>query len=412
MVVSRKKFEVECRARVGQLRTALVELYESIGANPQKPQDVARTLRINTTLAWHVARLLQAADELAAVSHVPGTASLEKVILASQKQGAPTIAVNKARAAVRDFDAMIRDHAGDRPTLDLIVDGAGPANNGALELSRKLMFRGSSGLYGVQARTKVVTNFLAPTPGNSQRLDVVHVGGYIDFRHLRPGVRWPIFMMRAWGTSNVRGGELPVEPVEPSDQAVAGFPVISSFVRGNMPKIIPVVAPEGRHFILEAGPVGNEGAFDCFWGDILRGAVHRYLTAEDQTGEFSTAITAPSENLVMDILVDQDLEFALNPQLLVFGHNFAQGRPTGSADDPSLLPIQNPAGPLPGSPPLVNTPLVPNYARLVSQVYERMNWNPRRFRGVRLTLAYPPLGSSVVLRFQLPPRKTRDGGTT
>jgi hypothetical protein len=31
-----------------------------------------------------------------------------------------------------------------------------------------------------------------------------------------------------------------------------------------------------------------------------------------------------------------------------------------------------------------------------------MNWDPKRFRGVRLTLDYPPLGSNVILRFPLP----------
>jgi len=294
---------------------------------------------------------------------------------------------------------MIRDHAGDRPTLDLIIDGAGSASNSRLELSRKLAFRGNSGLYGVQARTKVNTYFLAPTPGKPERLDVVNISGYVDFRRLRPGVRWPIFMMRAWGTSK----DSSIEPIEPSEEAAEGFPVMHSFARGNLPKLERVVTGEGRNFDLQAGPVGNEGAFDCFWGDILRGAVDRYSKAgENETGEFGANITAPAETLVMDIIVDQELEFALNPELFVFGHIFTRGLPTGGKDDPSLLPIQQPLRQLTGSPPLVNTPLVPNYARLVSRVYERMNWDPKQFRGVRLTLEYPPLGSNVILRFKLP----------
>ena len=64
-------FEAECNARVGQLKTAFIELYDNIGADPQKPQEVARTLHVNKTLAWNVARLLSAADALAAIAHVP-----------------------------------------------------------------------------------------------------------------------------------------------------------------------------------------------------------------------------------------------------------------------------------------------------------------------------------------------------
>ena len=56
------EFETACRAHVGQLRKAFIELYDSIGADPGSPQDVARKLRVNKTLAWNVARLLQGAD--------------------------------------------------------------------------------------------------------------------------------------------------------------------------------------------------------------------------------------------------------------------------------------------------------------------------------------------------------------
>lgn len=397
-------FELACITQVGQLRGAFIELYDSIGADPASPQDVARKLRVNKTLAWNVARLLQSADELAAVAHVPGASSLEKVIGATAKHGADPNVVAKARAAVRDFDSMIRAHAGDRPTLDLIIDGTGSAENGRLELSRKLAFRGNSGLYGVQARTRVVSNFLAPNQDDPSRLDIVFISGYIDFRRLRPGVRWPIFRSRHWGTSaDVTKQEPAVEAVEPSDDATEGFPVMPSFLRGNVPKIQRVVTVEGRDFVLDAGPVGNEGAFDCFWGEVMRQVVPRYAESEDDsTGEFGATIAVPTERLIMDVIVDEDVEFALKPELLVFGHIFAHGRPTGRRDDPSLLPIQEPIRPLTGGPPLVNTPSVPNYAKLVSRVYERMNWDPKRFRGVRLTLDFPPLGSNVLLRFPLP----------
>src|SRR4051794_13295627 len=110
-------FETECRERVGQLRSALIELYDSVGADPACPQDVARNFRVNKTLAWNVARLLQASDALAAVNHVPGVSSLEKVIQATARKGADPQIVERARKAVRDFKQMIKAHAGDRPTL-------------------------------------------------------------------------------------------------------------------------------------------------------------------------------------------------------------------------------------------------------------------------------------------------------
>ncbi|MGH7176558.1 MAG: hypothetical protein ACREJC_04175, partial [Tepidisphaeraceae bacterium] len=247
------EFENECRARVDQLRTAFVELYESVGADPSSPQDVSRKLRVNKTLAWNVARLMQSADALSAVGHVPGTSSLEKVIQATARHGAGADAVGKARQAVRDFGQMIEDHAGDRPTLDLMMDSTGTAANSRLELSRKLAFRGNSGLYGVQARTRIVCNFLAPNADDPTKLDMASVNGYVGFRRLRPNVRWPMFVIRAWSDGNDALVGPGWEPIEPSDESAKGFPVMRSFHRGNAPEIYSVRKEGGWDFILGEG---------------------------------------------------------------------------------------------------------------------------------------------------------------
>ena len=77
------EFEQECRARVDQLRTAFVELYDSIGADPGSPQDVSP----------HIAGQQDAGLERGAVASGrrltrrsctrAGHSSLEKVIQAS-----------------------------------------------------------------------------------------------------------------------------------------------------------------------------------------------------------------------------------------------------------------------------------------------------------------------------------------
>jgi len=399
------EFETQCRARVGQLRTAFIELYDSIGADPSSPQEVARKLRVNKTLAWNVARLLQAADELAAVNHVPGSSSLEKVIQASAKHGADASKVAKARDAVRDFHSMIQEHAGDRSTLDLIIDGAGTSQSNRLELSRKLAFRGNSGLYGVQARTRVTCSFLAPNPDDPLRVDIASVSGYSGFRRLRPAVRWPIFVRRLW--SDLQEEDQLTEdgwqPIEDSESLARGFPVMNGSVPGTLPRIDCVDTTDGRNFVLGEGPVGNEGAFDCFWGEFMRSAVTACMERPTDVGEFGAAITAPVEHLIMDIIAHKSLTFALKPEMLVFGRIVASGQPSGDRDDPSLLPIHQSTVDLPGSPPAINTPLVPRYSEYVRKVYERLGWDPTAFRGVRLHMEYPPLGSNVILRFPLPP---------
>ncbi len=397
------EFECECRTQVGKLRTAFIELYDSVGADPRSPQDVARKLKVNKTLAWNVARLLQAADELAAIAHVPGSSSLEKVIQATAKHGADPIMVTNARAAVKDFSHMIESHAGDRSTLDLIIDGSGTTQSNKLELSRKLAFRGNSGLYGVQAKTRVLTYFLAPNAEDPTKVDMAMISGYVGFRRLRAGVRWPLFMIRAWSASEDPLVNQRWEPLEPSADAERGFPGLKSPVgNGTRPPIETVTTTEGRDFILGDSPVGNDGAFDCYYGEFMRKAANRYASKGDDIGEFGASITSPTEQLVMDVIVDKDLDFALRPELLVFGRIMSHGQPTGTNNDPCLLPIHENTVELPGSPPLVTTPMVPGYAKLITLAYDRLGWNPKEFRGIRLVMDYPPLGANVILRFPLP----------
>jgi hypothetical protein len=212
-------------------------------------------------------------------------------------------------------------------------------------------------------------------------------------------------MVRGWSERDDAVARPTWEPLEPSEDGDGDRShLIRSSARGTIPRISPVSTPEGTDYILGAGPVGNEGAFDCFWGEMLRGAADRYREREGDIGEFGASITAPAEALVFDIFAHRDLDFALKPEVLVFGRIFPHGRPTGGPDDPSLLPIRLSTTELPGSPPLVSTTLVPQYTPMIKRVYERLGWSPDEFQGTRLIMKYPPLGANVILRFPLPPQ--------
>ena len=407
MSATLSEFDAECAAKVFQLRAALLELYLNVGMNPEKPQDVSRSLRLNKTLTWTVARLMAAADHLSAVSHVPGKASLERVIAATARRGADPELVARAREAVAEFRRMIESHAGDRPTLDLIVDAATSTKRRGdkLELSRKLAFRGNSGLYGVQARTRLKLAMLAPAHDHPDELDMVDVNGYVDFRRIRPDVRWPLFAVRSWADAAPRLDQpdqwQPIEaPKDPADTSR----IIHAATRGSAPKVEPVRTPDGIDFVLDRGPIGNEGAFDCYIGEYLRRAVPRYRQRDSDIGEFGAAIAAPAEHLVFDLVVHKDLAELLNASVLVFGRIVPNGLQTGGSDDPSLIPIQQHLTPLPGSPILMATSLIPNYQQLYSKVLKSLGWVATDFVGTRLTMKYPPLGSNVIVRFPLPAR--------
>ena len=382
-------FEQDCRTAVDGLRAAFVELYDSVDADPLNPQDVARRFGLNKTFTWNVSRLIAAPDGLSAMSHVPGKAAIEKMLKATAGDGASEIAVARVRDASDAFEQ---------------IDGLDTPTTDGLERSRKLAFRGNSGLYGVQARTRLSTSFLAPNAEDPDRLDMAMISGYTGFRRLRSSARWPIFNPRSWTT----GEEEPAaptprwEPIEPENKGPEGLALMTQFNRGSLPDMEVVESSVGIDVMLKPGPIGNPGAFDCYRGDYMRSAFSRYGTVPNDVGELGATITTPAEFLLVDLMVHESLTFAMQPEVAVFGRLYPDGSGPTDADLYFRLPIRQRVSELPSRPPAVATSLVPRYAEMVRNVYDRLGWDGREFRAMRLQMTYPPFGSTVLLRFPLP----------
>lgn len=392
--------EQECDQAIGQLRAALIDLYDSVGADPASPQDVARRFKLNKTLTWNIARLLQSSDGLAAVPHVPGAASFEKIIKATEADGASASAVARVREAAAAFENVVSVHVGDRATLDLVIDGLGPNGGAGLEQSRKRAYTGNSGIYGIQAKTKLMTCFLAPNADEPEQLDMAMVRGHLGLRRLRPSICFPIFRMRQWSQAGQAVGTQRWEPIEEGESSR----MMRSFNKGDVPEIRAEETEGGTDYVIQPGPIGNRGAFDCFYGDMIRAGASRYRTDDDVTGEFGATITVPAEHLVFDLIFHKDLEFISSTTARVYAYSFLHGNREGDWDESSRLPINQPPGSLAGTPPAVATPLVPRYAEMVQQVIGRLGAPASAYRGLRFELKYPPLGSTAVLRFDLPDR--------
>jgi len=390
--------EQECGEAVGRLRAALIGLYDNVGADPANPQDVARTFRINKTLTWNMAKLMQAGDGLAAVPHVPGNSSIERFLKATETRGANKKVVDAVRDATREFERVISVHVGDRATLDLVIDGMTSGDGAGLEQSRKRAYLGNSGIYGVQARANLMCCFLAPNESDPSQLDMVMLRGLLGVRRLRPTVRLPIFRTRQWSEAGQAIASEQWQPIEEN----TNNPFLSRFNSGDVPEIEAVHAPGGTDYLIQPGPIGNRGAFDCFFGDMIRAGASRYRDEVDATGEFGVTVTAPTECVLFDIIAHKDLPFSLDAETFVYAHLYTGGQMDGQWDEASLLPIHQRANSLPGSPPAVATKQVPNYSEIHRYIYKRLGWNPSDFRGIRLEMKYPPLGSTIIQRFTLP----------
>jgi len=398
-------FETHCRETLDGLRASLIRLYSAAGLDPDSPQDVARRFKLNKTLTWKLSKVIGATDNLAAVSHVPGAGAMHIFLKSIADSGASVEAIDGVRDAATRFDKMVELHVGDRPTLELVLDGMAPGATDRLEVSRKLAFRGNSGIWGVQAHTRLALNVLVPNKDNPNTLDMATVRGYSGFRRLRPSVRWPLFQVREWSTGDDAMMTQPNwESIENNgDPSVAN--IMGSFSSRRLPEIRAERTDEGTDFVLMPGPVGNFGAIDCYQGEMMRSAVSRYRTDDDPIGEFGAAISVPLETLVMDLVVHEDLAFALDARVLVLGQVSRQNQPTGDESSATALPIVDEVRAISGRPPALATPRIERYPEMLEMICERLGCESTRMRAVRLEMKYPPLGSTVLLRFELPEGK-------
>lgn len=394
-------FVDDLRDSVLGLRSALVGLYRCVGADPSKPQSVARHFGLNKNLTWKIARILECEDAVEAAPLIPGSEGLGILLdgLGSSQVDAAA-ALERVRDAAARFEAMVARHAGDRPTLELLLDGLG--SSASLGHSRKLAYRGNSGVWGIQARARVTANIVAPSREDPNRLDLALVAGFLGLRRLRDIAPWPLFRFSRYGDDSsdmhapnkARSIESPSSPDAPRW-------IMTSWCDPPQPPLTTVLGDRDVTHLLGPGPVGRTGECTCFCGFHEPGAVPRYATTPDEWGESATNVTLPIETLLIDLFVHRDLVEAMRPEACVFGRPAGDALPGGAARDAQRLPISEVPVSLGEGPPRVATPLMPDYERLIDEVFPRIGRDLRDFAAFRFAIAHPPMPSLAVVRYRL-----------
>jgi len=390
----------ELTASVLELRAALHDVLAALQVDPARPQTLSRQLAIDKSLAWKISRLITSDQPGLAVQHLPGTAAIEIFLKAIAKRRVANDTFKRAADAFAALERVVYRHLGDRNTLELVMDGMPGRATDRLVVSRKLAFRGNSGIWGVQAKTRVNTAILAPSADAPDMLDMAAIGGWVDFRRLRAESRWALFRRRTYsgGESSRAEKHIPIDPGEPPD----GPMLMRAFCSPSLPPI-EAVHDESGELVYELGPssVGNAGAFTCFFGSMLPKIGSRWADEQNDRGEFGAVISAPVEALQFDLLVHRACEFATRTRADVYG--VLAPAPTGRHNR-DLLPLDVPPTNLGRFPPVVDSPRVPQYGEIVDHVLARCGWNRADFIGLRFTIEYPPFPSTVVVSFPLEQR--------
>jgi len=387
------------------LRGALENALRAAEADPGRPQDVARRFDLNKNLAWKVARLVGTTDPAAALRFVPGTAGLRKIrdALAGHAGLAATAELDRA---LSEFDQMMAAHAGNRGTLDILVQGLGHGRlePETLEQARRLAFQGNSAIWGVQARAQVSVSILAPNGDDPDWVDVVQVGGLIDFRRMRPNVRWLLFASQAYSLTDGTATPGSGDPLETPPGGIDAAPLVAHFCSKPLPRVDVARNATETRFELPGGTIGNSSLLTCTYGVVSRRRGRRTSDDDDGWGEVGANLLTPAEHLQVDVLLHRDLGWGLEPELRLLGR--LDGRPP-------LGEKEREGREVPYGERLVNlgsgliglaSVAIPRSAELVRYTLQRMGWDPAHFTAWRFSMPFPPVPTTVLVASRLPRR--------
>jgi len=395
-------FETHVKMTVHNLRGAIAELINSVGADPGQPQEMARTFSLKMNLIWKISKIVCESDPFSSISFIPGKQGLNIFLGALSKAGAPNKAVAAVRTAMNDFDHMVQIHAGDRTTLEMMLgnvtrDGEQQRN----ESHRKLSYLGNSATCGVQAKVQVTTNIIAPSKVED-KVDLAWLSGLVDFRRLRYNIPWAVAMAKKFETN---GSALDVGTIEPIDPAYCEpdiAPLLGEFCSKPMPEVKSVpVSSDMLRFEIKEGPVGNTAATTCIVGLLGKAFITRYRYGTNTLGEHIARLSTPVEIMIHDLFVHEELDYAFSPNISLYSTlPSAPPYPTAGRDQ-GLLPVQEKVIDLGQGLSGVMTPEMPEYKQMVQSVYTRLGWKASKFHCFRFKMRYPHIPSLAVLRYDL-----------
>jgi hypothetical protein len=327
---------------------------------------------------------------------LPGPEGVEIYLRAFESAGIARAKTDLVREAIRQFDAVVSRHFGDRAQLDVVLDGL--RTDGNLESSRRMAFKGMAGVFGMRARVRLTIQLLFPSADAPGKGDVAQVVGLAGLQRLRPIGALPVFRTSAMAQS----ANLPMQPLFPSSDGEHTDFLLREFSSFPNATVCARDLPGRKIIELSEGPLGRIGESDLFFGTLMKATMSTHRVPHDLSNDFASNISVPSESLVLDFFCHRSLVGTESMRATVHS---TLGQPLSNEDaqrEQTMLPIDL-------APVLIErlteapaVPTMPRYRDMVDAAFRATGQDIREFRLLRIALEYPPAPSAVLVKWLLP----------
>jgi hypothetical protein len=383
-----------------KLAETLRRVLEAVPGGPFRPHELARVLGLNRDISGRVLAATKTSDALLVPHVIPGPEPLRKLLRAARRRNVPAQLIEEAGAAVREFEVLIREEAGDRDALDAIISSLSPQARAKFELaSKQTIFKGTSLLKGAMADLWLHTALVHPSAEDAKFNDVAHLYGTLGLRRVRPNIVVK-FNYRQFGVPTERWRTLDGR----SPQESAGTE-LDQFCTLPAAQLDVIEAGNGTIYALAGNTVGPQSAADKLLGEVRPRAMARYAAPRRRNRKsLFVAPSVPVKLLVFDALLHEDVYSGSDPTLLVYDTAIdGMASVNDPARDADRLDVRESIVVLGRDVEAFQLAEMPRYGEMLHYACAKLGWNLSEFRGYRCSVQYPMYGCQACMVFEAPP---------
>ena len=387
-----------------ELSHSLRVMVELVNADLSIPQHIARTFGINSACSHRFATALRKNDPLAMMLQIPGPEPLRKILDTARKRGVNDEDLRRASQAVDQFERLIRNVAGDRSGLDLIIGAMVPDESSRYEpAAKQLVYRGMRQLKGIAADVQFETVFLYPED-HPKLLTNILLRGYVGYRRLRPCTEQSLGMYSRFlnPQASIVARALDNTPLADNPRAA----LLDQFTTNPGQVVYSGVDDSTLITCNWGGLLGNGSACNLAFAERRNATLRRYIedSSEIEYTGFSHEIMIPTKLLIADVLLAPDIYPEWEPEAAVMELDQRGGTPQHERDHPGRYRFDTNVRVETLGTGIRNcaTDDIPSYREMLAYACDQLGVDPAGFRVYRARIEYPIYGTELMFRFKLP----------
>jgi len=388
------------------LRRDLVPVVDRVTDGIHRPNRLMRPLDLDKTLASRIIQALRHEEPLEFLHRLPAPSGLRILMKAARQNRVPAGICDRAENAIDTFQALIDATPGGRGSIDgWIAAHSASARERTEHRSKQAVYKAMSYLLGFHCDIAATTLVLQPSEDGS-RVDGFELHQRLGLRRLRPSAPVVLFSINL-ERGDETGGKDPW--IETLDGEFEGEDSMRFLLTDSTSHPLPgmKVVLRGTHhiFTLTDEDSSIDEPLNLSSGYIVRNGWRRYASADRKDDSSSYLLNHPCRILVRDVFLHEDLWPNSNPEI-----NLRLPNPSGT--DPrryegllghiNTLDMHVPIEQLGQGLDRVAQKELPRYPGLLENSFERVGWDPARFRGYRSRTVYPLPMITMTWWFRLP----------